>query len=68
MKTEVLVVEPVENEVPEQEQLRIRKVTVGSFEGQTTVEYNGSLLHCGTCANTGCSTYLICTDTCLTTM
>ena len=65
MKTETTVVDPVENDVPKEEQLRIRKVTVGVFEGQTTVEVYGSRLDCGTCANTGCSTYMICTDTCL---
>lgn len=68
MKTGTPVVEPTEKEVQEQEQFRIRKVTVGAFEGERTVEIYGSRLQCGTCANTGCSTYLICSEGCDTTV
>jgi hypothetical protein len=63
MKIEAPVVE-VENEVQKEEQPRIRKVTVGAFEGRENVVEYGSLLQCGTCANTGCSTYLICSESC----
>jgi hypothetical protein len=64
MKTEQPVVEPIENEVPKEEELRIRKVIVGAFEGKENVVEYGSLLFCGTCANTGCSTYQICSESC----
>jgi hypothetical protein len=38
VKTEVPVVEPVDNEVRHREHLRIRKVTVRAFEGRVTTE------------------------------
>jgi hypothetical protein len=64
MKTETPVIEPLENEISEKEELKIRKVTVGAFEVPITFERLGSELACGTCSNTGCSTYLICSEGC----
>ena len=63
MKDEKSVVDLVDDEVPEQEeQLRIRKVSLGTFTGELPKIY-GSVLQCGTCENTGCSSQ-ICTNTC----
>ena len=66
MKVDTFVLEPVENEAPEQEQLRIKKVAVGAFEGELVIEQYGSIHMCGTCSNTGCATMTICSDGCFT--
>lgn len=58
----------VENEPKGKEQLRIRKITVGTFQNAVATDLLTltEALDCGTCSRTGCSTYLICSEGCRT--